>query len=235
MKNLQELFNSISGIVKTTGDTNVDPDTKWFDDLTNRRDLHRNNPNAFAFYSPKTDTPAFPIVDRTGKPNIGIMLKSLAQALYIQSQNPSVEGLDDVIHKLEDIIKNYREDLVKVPEYRLNLVRTKDSTQTLNNLVYGPHDPRTSLAVMVSSLGNDPRTDLGTINVDTNVAPNDFQQDPPELTVNQPEADRVNIVQKKTEPTRAESDMENFLKDMAIKTAQLRIQQMRERERQSKF
>lgn len=235
MKNLRELFNGVTGIVGSTGDLNLDPDTKWFDDLNNRRELYRDNPNAFAYYSPKTDTPSFPITDRNGKPNIKMMLRSLAQALCIQSQNPTVEGIDDVIHKLEDILVNYREDLTKVPEYRINLVRSKDTTQSLNNLVYGPYDPRTSLAVMVSSLGDDPRTDLGNIKVDVNTNSNDFQHDPPEKMVNQPQANRVNIVQKKAEPTRAQTDMEEFLKDLAIKAAQLKILKMREKERESNF
>ena len=73
------------------------------------------------------------------------------------------------------------------------------------------------------------------IKVDVNTNANDFQHDPPEKMINQPQADRVNIVQKKAEPTQAQTDMEEFLKDLAIKAAQLKILKMREKERESNF
>ena len=245
-KNLSELFNGITGIIKNPGDFNLDPDTKWFDDLNNRRQLYRNNPNSFAYYSPETDTPQFPIVDKSGKPNIQMMIKSLAMALFVQSKNPSIEGLDDVIHKLENIINTYRQDLSSVPEYRLNLVKTRDVTQTLNNLVYGPYEPNHKLAVMVSSLsGNDERLNLGDIKIDTNTSPQDFQRDPPvDQRVNQPIADRifknnrVNMVQEpntdskilapeQTANNHQEQDMQLLLKDLAMKVAQLKAQKIK--------
>lgn len=234
-KTLSELFNGVTGIIKNPGDFNLDPDTKWFDDLNNRRQLYKNNPNSFAYYSPETDTPQFPIVNRTGKPDVQMMIRSLAQALYLQSNNPSVAGLDDVVHKLETIINTYRQDLNSVPEYRVNLVRTRDTTQTLNNLVYGPYEPNQRLAVMVSALSGDDRMNLGDIKIDTNTSPQDYSQDiPVDHKVNQPKIDRVNMVQDKAPDVGTQSDKTNhsqedmnlLLKDLTMKVAQLKSQQI---------
>jgi len=222
-KSLSELYNGVTGIVQNTGDFTMDPDSKWFEDLNNRRQMYRTNPNSFAYYSPETDTPQFPIVNRQGRPDISMMLRSLGIALFLQSKNPSIAGLDDIIHKIESVISTYRDD---VPEYRVNLVRTKDVTQTLNNLVYGPYEPNQQLAMMVSALSGDNKNmDL---RANTNSPTNSLQKEEPvEKSVNQPKADRTNMVQGPTQfPTKTEQDLDILLKDLATKVAQLKAQKL---------
>jgi hypothetical protein len=235
VKNLNELFNQIRGIVDDPGDQNLDPDTAWFQDLQNKRDLHKDNPNAFAHYSPKTDTPSFPIVDPgTGRPSIKMMLRSLAQALIIQSENPTLPGVDDIVHKLEKIIIDYRQDLTEIPEYRVDLVKTKDTTPMVNNLIYGPHQPNTKLAVMVSDLSpNSSKMNLGSVDVNMNGTDN-VSQDLPTQHRHR-ENDRVNVVQKTNDSIIDKDHLENLLNDIAKKTAMLAMQKRREEEREKTF
>jgi len=235
VKNLNELFNGIRGIVDNPGDQNIDPDTAWFKDLGNRRDLHKHNPNAFAHYSPKTDTPQFPLVNhQNGRPCIKTMLHSLAQALAVQSQDPNIVGIDDIIHKLEKVIQDYREDLTEIPEYRMDLVRSKDTTPSVNNLVYGPYQPNTKLAVMISDLDpNAHSLDLGNIRVNTNNA-QDRKKDLPVGNSNGV-ADRVNVVQKTNERELISNDIEEMLRNIAVKTAQLASQKKREDDHKNSF
>jgi hypothetical protein len=231
-KNLSELFNGIRGIVETPGDQNIDPDTAWFQDLKNRRDLHKQHPNAFAHYSPKTDTPQFPIVNPSGRPCIKTMLRSLAQALAIQAEKPNLPGIDDIIHKLEKIAVDYREDLTEIPEYRVDIVKTADTTNTVNNLIYGPYKPNTTLASLISDLN--PKSDLnlgkaGDMKVNTNMADRTVK-DIPTHAVNGVE-DRVNVVQKSNDADLIAKDIENMLQDVAAKTAELKAYKQREDER----
>jgi hypothetical protein len=235
VKNLNELFNGIRGIVDNPGDQNIDPDTAWFKDLNNRRDLHKENPNAFAHYSPKTDTPQFPIVNhQTGRPCIKTMLHSMAQALAVQAQDPNIAGIDDIIHKLEKIIQDYRQDLTEIPEYRVDIVRSQDTTPGVNNLVYGPYQPNQKLAVMVSDMDpNAHSLDLGTVRVNTNNAVN-RKNDLPVDAVNGV-GDRVNVVQKTNERDLVRNDIETMLRNIAVKTAQLASQKKREEDREKTF
>ena len=159
-KTLLELFNQVRGIIQDPGHYNLDPDIKWFEDLNNRRDLHRKHPDAFMDYNSEQDIPNFPIMNRDGKLSLKLMLRSLAQAMMIQSQNPTATGIDDIVHKLQKIIIDYRDDLDEIPSYRMPLVKTGDLTQSLNNLVYGPKQPIDKLALLVKDLVTDPAMDL---------------------------------------------------------------------------
>ena len=159
-KTLLELFNQVRGIIDDPGNYNLDPDIKWFDDLHNRRDLHKKHPDAFVDYNNEQDVPNFPVADRNGNLSLKLMLRSLAQAMMVQSHNPTAVGIDDIVHKLQQIIIDYRDDLDEIPSYRMPLVKTGDLTQSLNNLVYGPKQPIDKLAVLVKDLMSDPAMDL---------------------------------------------------------------------------
>ena len=221
-KSLLELFNQVRGIVDNPNTYHQDPDTKWFQDMDNRRDLYQRNPNSFLTYDQQTNNPRFPITDKNGNPNLSMMVKSLAYALYIQNQRPTMAGLDDIIHRLEKLISDNREDLDEIPTYRSNIVKTNDPTQMVNNLIYGPRDPSSKLAVMVSALGGPQNMNLGNVKIDTNTATNDFQHDVPEIhKVNSPDATRVNQVLPSADVQRSQTDISDYLKDVTAKTAQL--------------
>ena len=224
MKNLNELFNGITGIIKDTGDYSIDPDTGWFDDLKNASLNRSANGNSLENTTgPNVDQAAFS--NNSSKPNISLVLKLLAKALFIQSQKPTLAGVDDIIHKLEKIITDYRNDLDEIPAYRTNVVKTNDPTQTINNLVYGPSEPNTRLAVMVSDLSpNSSNLDLGNVAVDTNTDL-DSLKDQSSANINASKADRVNIVQPNNNPNEISSNIEDLIKDLAIKTAQIAAQE----------
>jgi hypothetical protein len=156
------------------------------------------------------------------------MLKSLAQALYIQANDPRVEGIDDIIHKLEKIIVDYREDLTEIPEYRVDIVKSKDVTTGLNNLIYGPYEPNTNLACMVSDMT--PNSNLNLSDVKVNVTPNETSTH----SVNGV-ADRVNVVQKSNDGDLANNDIDDMLSDIQNKTKELIDLRRREEERTKQF
>jgi hypothetical protein len=158
----------------------------------------------------------------------------MAQALAVQAQKPNIAGIDDIIHKLEKIIQDYREDLTEVPEYRVDLVRSKDPTPGVNNLVYGPYQPNQKLAIMVQDLDPSAHSlNLGNIRVNTNNAVN-RKNDLPVDAVNGV-GDRVNVVQKTNSNELVKNDIEEMLRNMAVKTAQLASQRNREEDREKTF
>lgn len=134
MKTIMELYSQLISTFDDLVDNEID--TKWFEDLENRRSLYKKCPECFAHYNKKSNIPNYPICDKDGRPCLKIIIISLGRARSVKSKNSKIEGIDQIIQKLERLRRKHREYRTSVPSDHMKNLKNSQSQKLRNILKY---------------------------------------------------------------------------------------------------